>query len=409
MLSTRFPVTIILVSLLLLVSCAREEAYWSAKELRIIQSFQLDNLPPNTNASNRFANNKQAAEFGKHIFFDKRFSLNATISCASCHQSERAFTDGLPKAKGVHETGRNTQSIIGSAYQSWFYWDGRKDSLWAQALVPFEAANEMASNRIQVLNIIGKDNNYRRQYEALFGPFPSLIFQKNLPVNAGPWGDKVTRNNWFRIPQHTQHVINKAYANVGKSVAAYMRSLPIPETRFDSYIKVLLSKGESEANKMLSIDERAGLKLFIYQKKTHCLRCHNGPLLSNSDFHNIGTGSFEGKNLDFGRYLGILALQRDEFNCLGNYSDAKPEACQSLRFLQSNIHEELKGAFKTPSLRNLNKTGPYFHDGRFKSLEEVLQHYLAKPTADSELPQIMLTRQEQQAILAFIGTLDFPD
>lgn len=409
MLTTRYPLFLALAGLLLLVACGREEGDWSPRELRIIQSFQRENLPPNTNASNRFANNQQAAEFGEQLFFDKRLSLDATLSCASCHQPERAFTDGLPKAKGIHETGRNTQSIIGSAYQSWFYWDGRKDSLWAQALVPFEAANEMASNRIQILRLIGKDENYRRQYQALFGPFPSIIFQKQLPDNAGPWGDTITRNNWFRIPPSTQHVINKAYANVGKSVAAYMRSLPIPETRFDRYIKVLLSRGESEANEILSLDEQAGLKLFIDHNKTHCLRCHNGPLLSNSDFHNIGTGTFEGKDLDFGRYLGILALQRDEFNCLGKYSDAKPEACQNLRFLPSKLHEELKGAFKTPSLRNLNKTGPYFHDGRFQSLEEVLRHYLTKPTTDSELPHIVLTEEEQQALLAFIGTLDFPD
>jgi len=401
--------TLSILALCLLASCTQQTPYWSQKERRIIESFQLDRLPEQTSPSNQFAMNESAAHFGKQLFFDPRFSLGEKLSCAGCHRPERAFTDGLPKAKGILETGRNTQSIIGSGYQNWFYWDGRKDSLWAQALVPFEAADEMASNRVQVLRIIGTDKHYRKQYEHLFGTFPSIVLQASIPDHAGPWGDSDTRSNWYRIPQHARHTLNKAYAHVGKSIAAYMRTLAIPETRLDRYIKTLASEGESAANPLLSEEERRGLKLFIDPDKTHCLRCHNGPLFSNSDFHNIGTGTFEGKHLDFGRYLGIIALQQDEFNCLGNYSDARPEDCKTLRFMQTNIHEEMKGAFKTPSLRNLNKTGPYFHDGRFASLKQVLQHYLGPQTVDSEIPEISLTPEEQNAIIAFLGTLDAPE
>lgn len=399
---TRF---LTLIAVMVLASCSTDQPPWNDQELAIIQSFQLNRLPPKDSPSNQYANNPQAASLGKAIFFDPQFSLGATLSCAGCHKPELAFTDGLPKAQGIMKTGRNTQSILGAAYHNWFYWDGRKDSLWAQALVPFEAADEMASNRVRVLRIIGADERYRREYEALFGTFPTMVFQPSIPDEAGPWGNEKSRKQWFGIPQHARHTINKAYANIGKAVAAYMRTLDIPKTRFDHYVETLENKGETAARAFLSEQETLGLKLFINEERTHCLRCHNGPLFTNGDFHNIGSGRFKGEQLDFGRYLGVMALQQDAFNCLGRYSDAEPEQCQSLRFLQREVHEELKGAFKTPSLRNLDKTAPYFHDGRFGSLEAVLQHYLAPQTPDSELPDIQLDDTEQQAILAFLKTL----
>ena len=407
----KFPIKIIsfafiLSAVFLTSNCARQPDYWSEKELNILQSLQLTQLNQDTNtASNRFANNQTAADFGKKIFFDKRFSLDGTISCASCHQENKAFTDGEALAKGIHKTGRNTQTILGAQYHTWFYWDGRKDSLWAQALVPFEAADEMASNRIQVLRIIGKDSSYRKLYEHLFGKFPEIVFNQSIPANAGPWGDAKTRNNWHRIPANTRRMINRAYSNVGKAVAAYERTLPLPSTQFDQFLSILFNEGERKANELLSKDQLAGIKLFVDQSKTHCMRCHNGPLLTNFDFHNIGTGNFSGANLDFGRYLGIPAVVQDEFNCLGEYSDAEPEQCYGLRFLPNQIHGEMQGAFKTPSLRYLNKTQPYFHDGRFVGIRDVLNHYLTMEAGQTELPGLALSDEEVVQLQAFLELL----
>jgi len=398
----------LLYACLLLSACEDSKPYWTAEHLKIIGSLSLSNLdqaPPTP--SNRFANLDKAASFGEQVFFDTRFSLNGKLSCASCHQPDRAFTDGLITAKGIRTTNRNTQTIIGAAYQTWFYWDGRKDSLWSQALVPFEAANEMASSRVKVLRTISRDRNLKQQYEALFGKLPVSIFHKNIPENAGPWGDARTRDNWFRIPKSIQKQINSAYANVGKAIGAYERKIPIPKTRFDKYAEVLSISGEQEASSLLNENEKAGLSLFIDEKRTHCLRCHNGSLFSNGDFHNIGTGNLTGPQLDFGRYLGVQAVLQDEFNCMGNNSDAKPEECNALRFLPKEIHGELQGAFKTPSIRYLNKTAPYFHDGRLSTVAEVLDHYTKKPSNGSELPDLSLTGEEKNQLIAFLATLNY--
>jgi len=409
----RFPSTVRLSALaciLALTSCNNSESYWSGSELQTIGSLSLASLNEvPAEPSNRFSQNEKAAQFGRQLFFDKRFSANGELSCASCHQPENGFTDGLRLSKGIHQTGRNTQSLIGSAHQKWFYWDGRKDSLWSQALVPFESANEMAGSRVGVLRVVGKDPDFKMQYEALFGDFPSSVYGSGIAKDAGPWGNTETRDNWYRIPANVQMQINSAYANIGKSIAAYERSLSIPKTRFDAYSEVLLEHGEKRAKHLLSEDEISGLKLYIDTEKTHCMRCHNGPLFSNSDFHNIGTGTFDGPNIDFGRFFGIQAAMQDEFNCLGAYSDANPDDCDALRFLPKQIHQGMQGAFKTPTLRYLNKTAPFLHDGRFSTIEQVLTHYTNTPTPDSELPEMELTDRERMQLNAFIETLGMPD
>jgi cytochrome c peroxidase len=392
-----------------LIGCS-DKSPWAENEITVLKSFQINNLDQKKLAkSNKFAFNKEAINFGRQLFFDERLSANGKMSCATCHDPKLAFTDGLSKAQGIHRTGRNTQTILGVAYYNWFYWDGRKDSLWSQALIPFEAPDEMGSNRLEVLRIIGRDVDYRKQYESLFGAFPDLIFNSAVPKNAGQFGDAETRNNWYKIPLPTQKIINRAYVNLGKSIAAFERSLDVPKTRFDYYLDGLFNKDFPKENQVvLSDDEFAGIKLFIDPNKTHCLRCHSGPLFTNNDFHNIETGNFTGPELDFGRVFGIQAVMQDEFNCLGEYSDASSEDCTAVRFLPRQIHDEMQGAFKTPSLRYMNKTKPFFHDGRFSELQQVLNHYISA-RATSELPELVLSDLEQKQLIAFLKMLDLQD
>ncbi|MDH5584142.1 MAG: cytochrome-c peroxidase, partial [Gammaproteobacteria bacterium] len=100
----------------------------------------LPELPPDP--SNAVADNPLAAEFGRMLFFDTRLSANGAVSCATCHQPERGFTDGLQKAQAMGTTLRHTPGIAGMAYSPWQFWDGRRDSQWSQALAPLEDANE---------------------------------------------------------------------------------------------------------------------------------------------------------------------------------------------------------------------------------------------------------------------------
>jgi cytochrome c peroxidase len=390
-----------------LVLTARVEAdiSWSEREIRILRSLHIGEVvSPPPSASNRVADDSKAASLGRKIFFDARFSANGSLSCASCHQPDRYYTDNQPRAKGMAKTARNTPTVVGSSHLGWFYWDGRRDSLWSQALIPFEAKAEMGSNRTAVIQAIGRDDEYRREYESVFGTFPQKLLDTQLPANAGPLSGDAERDAWQQIPAATARQINEVYANIGKSLAAFERTLQPSPTRFDRYVSALLA-GEDNADDLLTTDEIAGLKLFLDSDRTRCLQCHNGPFFTNGGFHNIGTGNLHGEHLDFGRVFGLRAVLMDEFNCLGNYSDARPEQCLELRFLNQNAHVPLEGAFKVPGLRNLAKTYPYMHDGRYETLAEVIAHYREPPDNTHELKALDLSKKEAQQLMAFLLSL----
>ncbi len=375
--------------------------------LTVLASMRLDSeTAPPPSPSNRFADEPRAASFGEALFFDSRFSLDGTLSCASCHQPSRYFTDGKQRGEGVHRSGRNTPTVVGSAYQTWFYWDGRRDSLWSQALVPFEAADEMGSSRLQVIRVIANDERYRSAYEVVFGPLPDTVTATGLPEHAGPLGTSAMRDAWYRLPAVVRNDVNTAYVNVGKALEAYQRTLRIPRSRFDEYVDALIAGGADKSDS-LTADEQKGLALWLDTEKTHCMRCHNGPRFTNEGFSNIGTGTFSGTSLDFGRVYGIRAVVTDEFNCGGPYSDAGDNQCAHLRFLNSSAHVPLEGAFKVPSLRNVAKTAPYMHDGRFSSLRDVIEHYRNPPqnSGDHELVPLELSDEEVSQLVSFIESL----
>ena len=121
---------------------------WSAPEAAVLRSLwlgSLDPLPPDP--SNAVADDPRAAQLGEKLFLDTRLSVTGTVSCSTCHQPVRNFTDGLPQGKGIGTSQRNTPSIVGTAFSPWLYWDGRRDSQWSQALSPLEDPKEHGSNR----------------------------------------------------------------------------------------------------------------------------------------------------------------------------------------------------------------------------------------------------------------------
>ncbi|MEM7612869.1 MAG: cytochrome c peroxidase [Pseudomonadota bacterium] len=374
---------------------------------------------PAPSVSNRFADDRNAARLGEQLFHDTNLSGNGEVSCATCHQPERFFTDGKRLGQGLGHAMRNTPGLIGVSEQSWFYWDGRRDSLWSQALVPFEAAEEMGSSRVAIVRHIARDPGYRAQYEAIFGDLPDFAID-TLPEHAGPIGDAASKDAWYRLPRATQGDVNAVFVNLGKSIEAFQRALPAPMSRFDKHVisqivgdvgHGLAADHQSELAEVgLSESESAGLALFLDDEKTNCMRCHNGQWFTNQGFHNIGTGGFSGDRLDFGRVYGLQAAIRDEFNCLGPYSDAPREACKELIYLSSSAHVPLEGAFKVPTLRNLTQTAPYMHDGRFATLEAVVEHYRNPPTEGPphELQPLALTDQEAGHLVAFLKSLSAP-
>lgn len=376
------------------------------RELAIFKTLSLSTLPlAEPNPSNQVATSVAAAALGEIVFFDPGFSRTGEVSCASCHQPDSYFTDGLATGVGVGKTTRNTPTIVGSGYLEWFYWDGRRDSLWSQALIPFEAAAEMGSARTAVVRRVVNQRSLYAAYVAAFGELPMADWYSGL-ANAGPFGDRAAKARWRRLSNVERERVNTVFANVGKAVAAYERTLLPQPTRFDRFVSALEAPGEPLQSALLSKQELAGARLFIDSEKTACMQCHNGPLLTNGGFHNVGTGNFGGANLDFGRSLGLQAMLLDEFNCYGDYSDAKPTQCTGLRFLNTDAHVPLEGAFKTPSLRELGRTAPYFHDGSKATLAAVLEHYRTPPEgAPHELKPLNLTDKELAQLESFLMVL----
>lgn len=167
---------------LLISACSTlGQAAWSDDELAKLRSLWIGSLQPlPIDPSNQYADNPRAAAFGQKLFFDTRFSSNGKVACATCHMPDKLFQDGTSLAHGVGTTNRRTMTLIGTAYSPWFFWDGRKDSQWAQALGPMESPVEHGSNRTYYAHII--DQYYRAEYEAIFGVMPQV---SHLPVLTG--------------------------------------------------------------------------------------------------------------------------------------------------------------------------------------------------------------------------------
>ena len=355
------------------------DAHGLENHLRDVSGLSLDALPPlPADASNRWADDPGAASLGHRLFFDGRLSANGQVSCATCHDPRRNYEDGRALGKGVGTTGRRTMPIAGTAHSPFLFWDGRKDSQWAQALGPLESPVEHGGNRTQYARVIAAQ--YREDYERIFGPLPDL---RGLPQR-----DDVTR----------------VFVNIGKAIAAYERRLQFAPSRFDRFVSEWKRSGDMPKD-ILDAKERAGLGLFI--GKANCTQCHNGPLFTNNEFHNTGVKARPGLPVDRGRVVAVAAVQGDEFNCRSRWSDAKPSECAELEFLAPAAAVQER-AFKVPSLRNVAERAPYMHAGQLATMKDVLNHYNAAPRAPAghtELKPLRLSKLELEQIEAFLRTL----
>jgi cytochrome c peroxidase len=380
---------------------------WSQDEVATLRGLwigSLGALPPDP--SNKVADDPRAVAMGQQLFFDTRLSSNGKVACATCHLPEQGFQDSKALGQGVGTTTRRTMPIAGMAYSPWLFWDGRKDSLWAQALGPLESPVEHGGSRTQYAHVLAQQ--YRAQYEALFGRLPDLSDTARFPASAGPVADLAARSAWERMAPADRVAISRIYANQGKAIAAYERQIVPGPSRFDQYVAALLKGDTAAMRAALAPDEVAGLRLFV--GKAQCINCHNGPLLTNNDFHNTGVPAAPGLPADTGRAQGVRQVLADEFNCLSAYSDAAPQDCAELRFAKADDHG-LERQFKPPSLRNVAERAPYMHAGQFGTLREVLEHYNqapAGPGGHSELKPLDLSAQELLQLEAFLRSLSGP-
>ena len=393
---------------------ARSPGQWTPDQVGVIASLSVDKLAAAPSDPSNAADGRSAAiALGRALFNDSRFSRDGSVSCASCHAPDKQFQDGLPVAQGVRVGTRRAMSVVGAGHNAWFFWDGRKDSLWSQALGPLEDRVEHGGNRARYARLV--QTHYKTRYEAVFGPMPVL---EGVTCDASPLGTADEQLAWQSMPAGQRANVDRVFANMGKAIAAYEKSLSYGESRFDRYARAIAANDASGQSE-LTAQEVNGLRVFIGNGQ--CVTCHNGPLLTDQAFHNTGVPPRDPARPDRGRAAAVAKVQADAFNCLGPFSDARPEQCSELRFIVTD-DPALEGAFKTPSLRNVALRPPYMHAGQFDTLEQVVNHYMQSPPAvlgHSELARgksdshaerkpIRLSQEEARDLVAFLATLSGP-
>ncbi len=274
-------------------------------------------------------NNPQTPEkiaLGEKLFNDKRFSTTGEVSCATCHDAEKAFTDSpLKVSEGINKlTGtRNAPTVINSIYFETMFWDGRSPDLEDQALHPFTNPVEMGLKDHQpILNIIKSDAEYTKAFKTVFGMS----------------GDDVTMTE------------------VTRAIAAFERTIISGNSPFDRYYY----GGEVGA---LTEQQKKGLDLFVNQGR--CVSCHvieqTQALFTDNRFHNVGVGIN-----DIQKEVPALAGEYIKANLSVEEVDVKvlsdKRSSEMGRFALTTDFDDL-GSFKTPTLRNIDVTAPYMHDG----------------------------------------------
>lgn len=259
----------------------------------------------------------EKVELGRRLFRDRRLSRDRSIACSSCHDPDRAFSDGRPVAIGIdRQVGRRSApALINRGYGRAFFWDGRAATLEEQVLQPIQDPKEM-------------------------------------DMTLGEASERVG------LPPH----------EISRALASYVRSILSGNSRFDRFVN-----GDRRA---LSPEQQEGLRVF--RGKGNCTGCHVGPNFSDERFHNTGIAWRDGALQDEGR----------------SAMTGKPGD---------------RGAFKTPTLREIARTAPYMHDGSMLSLEDVVAYYErggnANPGLDPELRPLMLTASEKRSLVAFLRAL----
>lgn len=354
----------------------------SEKDCKAIEGLYLtEELPPSP--TNKYADNEVAAQLGFNIFFDARFSSNSDVRCASCHMPELNFAENKPvSVAGIRKLNRNSPTLLNSARLHLQFWDGRADSVWSQTLIPTEHPDEMNFTRLEVAH--NMQDYFISSYERVFGKLPDLKNTKRFPLKGKP-GDA----SWEKMSKEDQELVNRVFANYGKSLEAYLRKAVAGKSDFDRYL-------EGQVN-LLSLEQKKGLKNLV---KLGCLDCHSGPMLTDEKFYRL---EIPEKTKDHGLLSARSQYGKNQFKSSSLFSDS-PQKGYSI-VLGAGVKSE-DGAFKTPSLRNLFKTHPYGHNGAFATLEEIIYFHASQ----GFLKKKKISSDEIREIVSFLHLLngDYP-
>lgn len=268
-------------------------------------------------------------KLGAQLYFDPRLSRDNTVSCASCHDPNKGWSNGEPVATGIkgQKGGRSAPTIINAAYQHFQFWDGRAEELEGQALGPIQNPIEMDLTLDEAVARLNKIPGYRKQFQAIFG------------TDASADG-------------------------IAKAIASFERTVLSGDAPYDRY----------EAGDKSALSESAQRGYDVFFHRAHCSACHQGPNFSDGAFHNIGVG-MDSDEPDVGR-ITVSKLEGD------------------------------RGAFRTPTLREIARSAPYMHDGRLKTLAEVIDYYDKGGTENDQLDEeifpLKLTAEEKKDLEAFL-------
>ena len=307
---------------------------------------------------------------GQKLFFDRRLSVDGTISCSTCHDPAFAFTDRKPTSVGIKgRVGqRNAPTVLNALYNKTQFWDGRVNTLEEQSALPIVNSVEMGHPNLDaaVAQIAGV-REYQQAFRAVFGRAPN-----------GP--------------------------DLLRAIASYERTQLSFDSPFDHFIA-----GDKNA-----IDDSAKRGWELFNTQARCNKCHaltdtqrDVTVFTDNDFHNIGIGIIR-------HNVVALARQAEQLIKSGDTSAIDRAAIQTDmsalgRFLITKEEKDI-ASFKTPDIRNVLVTAPYFHDGSQETLWDVIDHYnkgdgLQNPYLDEDIQPLSLTENDIDDLVAFLASL----
>lgn len=311
-------------------------------------------------------------ELGRQLYFDPRLSADGTVSCASCHHPQEGFSRHTPTGVGIEgqKGGRNSPASYNRILSDKQFWDGRAATLEEQAVGPIQNPIEMGNTHVDAVATLKSVPGYVLQFQKIF-----------------PKGGVTIENVGKAIAAFERTIVTSPtpfdYAEAYKRFAS-MDELDLEDLKNDapeSYAEYEALK-VAVAEQPLSESAARGWELF-FSKRVGCSNCHVGANLTDEQYHNLGVG-MNAKEPDLGRYV-VTKVEKD------------------------------KGAFKTPTIRNVALSAPYMHDGSMDTLEEVVEHYNKggdpNPWLSDKMTPLKLTPQEKLDLVEFMRacTGEFPE
>lgn len=374
-------IKILIVSLLILAACKpskgpSNEQDQSVKDQSASKYSDMLGLPELPVPKNNPITKEKVA-LGDRLYHDSTFSATGKVSCATCHAQSKGFTDQLPVSQGINglKGTRNAPTVINAAYNTSQFWDGRSPDLEDQALHPFVNPVEMGlKDHKPIIEKIKNDDAYVAAFKDVF----------DIPA------EEIT----------IEHVT--------MAIAAFQRTIIGGNSRFDRWY--------FKDEKSLSEKEQKGFEVFTGNGR--CVSCHlveqTTALFTDSKFHNVGVGINNISESD------VQKLAAEYLKADYNQTEVDMKALQDAksselgRFAVTRNMTEM-GAFKTPTLRNIELTAPYMHDGNLNTLEEVVEHYnrggastdeeKINPYLSGGIRPLDLTDTEKEDLVAFLKTL----